>query len=143
MFRFSVAIAVFLTLGVPPVGAFTVEQLELEFDARFLTTEEKRYLQTGLAFANAYNALLDGAWGAGSQRALERYEIRNGRTEFVTNSEVVFLAFDTFTALENFGWERKYNSTLDMSFLVPQVGFVAGAPSEYVVNFELQGTSLG
>jgi serine protease Do len=143
MFRFSVIIAVFFALGAPAAQAFTADQLELEFDARLLTTEEKRFLQTGLAFANSYNALLDGAWGAGSQRALERYEVRNGRTEFVTNADVVFLAFDTFTTLDNLGWERKYNAALDMSFLVPQVGFVAGAPSDYVVNFELQGTSLG
>ena len=38
---------------------------------------------------------------------------------------------------------RQYNSALDTSFLVPTVGFVAGALSENFVNMELVGTSLG
>ncbi len=143
MLRFSIAVAVFTTFAAPTVWAFTPEQLDLEFDARLLTVDEKRFLQLGLAFATTYNGLLDGAWGAGSQRAFEKYEVRNGRTEFVTNTEAVFLAAYTFTALEKAGWQRQYNSTLDMSFLVPTIGFIAGVPSETFANFELAGTSLG
>lgn len=143
MLRFSVAIAVFLTFAAPTAQAFNADQLELEFDARLLTADEKRFLQAGLAFANAYNGLLDGAWGPGSQRALERYEVRNGRSEFVTNADVLFLALETYEILEKDGWVRQYNSALDMSFLVPTVGFVPGAPSENFVNMELAGTSLG
>ncbi len=124
-------------------GAFTADQFQLEFDARLLTAEEKRFLQAGLAFENSYKGLIDGAWGAGSQRALEGYELRNGRTAFVSNADVLFLAIETYKILEKDGWVRQYNSALDMSFLVPTVGFVAGAPSENFANMELAGTSLG
>jgi serine protease Do len=55
--------------------AFTAEDLTREFDARLLTDQEKRLLQTGLAFAGAYNGMIDGAWGAGSQQALERFTL--------------------------------------------------------------------
>lgn len=142
MLRFSIAVALFITSTAPQVGAFTAEQLELEFDARLLTTDEKRFLQVGLAFANAYNGFLDGAWGIGSQRALEKYEVLRGRTEFVTNADVLILVREAYEALEKGGWVRRYNSVLDMSFLVPTVGFVAGAPSENFVNMEFAGTSL-
>jgi serine protease Do len=141
--RFLVAIAIILTFAAPTADAFSADQLELEFDARVLTVDEKRFLQAGLAFANSYNGLLDGAWGSGSQRALERYEVRNGRSEFVTNADVLFLALETYKILDKDGWVRQYNSALDMSFLVPTVGFVSGDPSENFVNMELSGTSLG
>ncbi len=143
MLHFSFAVVLLTTFAAPPVWAFTLEQLDLEFDARLLTVDEKRFLQIGLAFANVYNGLLDGAWGGGSQRAFEKFEVRNGRNEYVTNAEAIFLAVDTYTALEKSGWQRQYNSTLDMSFMVPTVGFVAGVRSETFANFELLGTSLG
>ncbi|MFA9229649.1 MAG: serine protease [Microgenomates group bacterium] len=143
VFRFLVTFVLAFHFAAPAAGAFTADQLQLEFDARLLTAEEKRFLQAGLAFANAYNGMIDGAWGQGSQRALERYEVRNGRSEFVTNADVLFLALDAYTILEKDGWVRQYNSALDMSFLVPTVGFVAGAPNENFINMELAGTSLG
>ncbi len=42
-----------------------------EFDARVLSSAEKRLVQAGLALENHYTGLLDGAWGRGSQTALE------------------------------------------------------------------------
>lgn len=126
MHLFLVFIAIVLTFAAPAADAFSADQLELEFDVRVLTVDEKRFLQVGLAFANAYDGPLDGAWGSGSQSALERYEVRNGRSEFVTNSDVLFLALETYKFLDKDGWVRQYNSALDMSFLVPAVGFVSG-----------------
>ncbi|MFN3576818.1 MAG: serine protease, partial [Tabrizicola sp.] len=143
MLRFSLAFAVLLLLAAPEARAFRPDEMQLEFDARVLTADEKRFLQAGLAFANAYNGMLDGAWGAGSQRALEAYEIRNGRTAFVTNADVLFLALETYETIERHGWVRQYNSALDTSFLVPTIGFRDGAPSDGFVNMELAGTSLG
>lgn len=143
MFRFSVAIAIAVLIPAPAAEAFTADELQLEFDARILTVDEKRFLQTGLAFANVYNGLIDGAWGPGSQRALERYVVANGGSRFVTNADVLFLALDTYEVIEQHGWERQYNDALDMSFLVPTIGLVAGAPSETFVNLELAGTTLG
>jgi S1-C subfamily serine protease len=141
--RFLAALGLLLSIAPSNVEAFDASQLNLEFDARLLTADEKRFLQAGLAFANTYNGLIDGAWGAGSQRALERYEVRNGRDEWVTNADVIFLAVETYTALEKHGWVRQYNAAMDMSFLVPTIGFVSGAPSDHFVNMELAGTSLG
>lgn len=46
---------------------------EDRFDARDLTHQEIRTLQAALAFAGDYNGLFDGAWGKGSQSALEAY----------------------------------------------------------------------
>lgn len=123
--------------------AFSEEQLELEFDARLLTVDEKRFLQAGLAFSNNYNGLIDGAWGPASQRALERYEASKGRDLYVTNGEVLLLALATYEEVEAFGWARQYNSGLDMSFLVPTKRFVPGAPSDNFVNMEVTGTTLG
>ena len=143
MLRFAGAIAAVLLVPAASSEAFTVDQLPLEFDARLLTNAEKSFLQTGLAFANDYNGLIDGAWGSGTQRALERYEVSNGRSDFVTNADVLFLALETYDLFEQYGWERHYDSALDMSFLVPTIGFVSGSPSENFVNLELAGTSLG
>ena len=42
-----------------------------EFDARGLTDAEKRIVQAALALSGDYLGLLDGAWGSGSQSALE------------------------------------------------------------------------
>jgi len=143
VFRLSLVAAFFLCLAASNVEAFNADQLQLEFDARWLTADEKRFLQAGLAFANSYNGLIDGAWGPGSQRALERYEVRNGRTDYVTNSDVLFLALEAYETLEKDGWVRQYNAALDMSFLVPTVGFIPGKPSENFVNMELAGSTLG
>ena len=71
--------------------------LESEFDARPLLTEEKRILQAALAFSGDYVGLLDGAWGKGSQRALEAYTIRTAGTDKPRFQNVlpVLQAFET------------------------------------------------
>ncbi|MFN4192728.1 MAG: serine protease [Tabrizicola sp.] len=143
MLRFSLSLVLLVLFAAPEARAFRADEMQLEFDARVLTDDEKRFIQTGLAFANAYNGLLDGAWGEGSQRALEAYEVRNGRTAFVTNADVLFLALETYETIERHGWVRQYNSALDMSFLVPTIGFQEGAPSDSFLHMELSGTSLG
>jgi S1-C subfamily serine protease len=123
--------------------AFTAAELEQEFDARRLTDQEKRLLQTGLAFGSYYNGMIDGAWGPASQRALERYAASNGGSPtFVTNAEAVLAALETYTALEEDGWERQYNSALDMSFLVPTGSLVAGEPSDVFANWNVDGKSI-
>ncbi len=143
MLRRFLAIS-FACLAVSPAAlAFSEAQLQLEFDARLLTQEEKRFLQAGLAFANTHNGLIDGAWGPASQQALERYETNQGRDQVVTNEEVLMLALSTYEIVEKSGWERQYNSALDMSFLVPSLRILPGTPSQNFVNMEVPGTSLG
>ena len=123
--------------------AFTPDQLAREFDARLLTDQEKRLLQTGLAFAGVYNGMIDGAWGTGSQRALERSVLANGGEVVVTNADAVLVALEAYSSLETEGWERQYNSGLDMSFLVPTAALVEGGPSDIFVNMNVRGRSIG
>jgi S1-C subfamily serine protease len=125
------------------VRAFTADQLAQEFDARWLTEQEKRFLQVGLAFGNFYNGMIDGAWGTGSQRALERSVLANGGSAIVTNVDAVMVAVEAYSALEAEGWERQYNSAMDMSFLVPTSALVEGGPSDTFVNWNVRGRSIG
>jgi serine protease Do len=131
-------------IQIAPARAYTADQLGDVFDARLLTDQEKRLLQAGLAFANVYNGLIDGAWGSGSQRALERFTAENGGSAaFVTNADAVYAAMQAFSAIDAEGWERQYISALDMSFLVPTAVLVDGAPSDTFVNKNVSGRSIG
>ena len=143
MFRLLAAVAVSLLLLVQQAVAYTIEELPLEFDARWLTQEEKRFLQAGLAFQNDYNGMIDGAWGGASQKALERWELRTGGDGYVSNAEVVLLAIEAYATFDEAGWQRQYNGMLDMSFLIPTKGLSPGQPSDNFVNYGLAGTSLG
>lgn len=143
MIRLVLALIVALGMTSTATVAFNSDQLSYEFDARWLTDAEKRFLQTGLALSGTYKGMIDGAWGGGSQRALELYAIDHGGTAHVTNGDVVFLAANTYSMLQKYGWERQYNSGLRMSYLVPTIGLVNGEPSDTFVNLELAGTSLG
>lgn len=137
-------IVLLVLVQVVPAQAYTADQLRDEFDARLLTDQEKRLLQAGLAFANVYNGLIDGAWGSGSQRALERFTVENGGSAaFVTNADAVYAAMQAFAAINAEGWERQYISALDMSFLVPTAVLVDGAPSDVFVNMNVSGRSIG
>lgn len=138
-----IVLLLIVLLFPPSAQAFTVEQLTREFDARWLTEQEKRLLQTGLAFAGVYNGMIDGAWGPASQRALERFNLAEGRTEYVTNGDVLLVALDAYSALEEEGWERQYYSGLDMSFLVPTKVLVEGGASDHFVNMNVRGRSIG
>lgn len=65
-----------LTFGwLPPASAQDTEMLWREFDARVLSAAEKRLLQVGLTAAGLYDGLIDGAWGARSQGAIEAYMV--------------------------------------------------------------------
>jgi S1-C subfamily serine protease len=141
--RRSLPVLLAFLLSLRAAVAFSPDQMPKEFDARVLTQAEKRFLQVSLAFLGHYNGLIDGAWGQGSQRALERYNLAEGRTPFVSNADVLFLAVEGVTALETHGWVRQYNSGLDMSFLVPTIGLTARDGSEAFANFDVVGTSIG
>ena len=71
-----VASFLILTATLSQGNAYTEAQLYQEFDARLLTDDEKRFLQAALALSGDYTGLIDGAWGRGSQTALERYATR-------------------------------------------------------------------
>jgi len=139
----ALILVLLLVLPIGPLSAYTAEELGQEFDARQLTEQEKRFLQVGLAFASFYNGMIDGAWGQASQRALERYTLANGGTSIVTNADALFAALNAYEALDAEGWERQYNSALDMSFLVPTAALIDGTPSDVFVNLNVRGRSIG
>ena len=138
-----IALLLILILPISQLSAYTADELGREFDARQLTEQEKRFLQVGLAFANLYNGMIDGAWGKASQSALERYTLANGGTSIVTNADALFAALDAYEVLDGEGWERQYNSALDMSFLIPTAALIDGAPSDVFVNLNVRGRSIG
>jgi len=129
--------------GARPGAAYTADELFLTFDARSLTPDEKRFLQSGLALGGTYSALLDGAWGAGSQRALERYLRRLGTEGPVLNWHAAFLALVTLEAFEAAGWEERFLDVLDISLLVPSRQINEGEPSDNFLNIQHTETSLG
>jgi S1-C subfamily serine protease len=85
-----------------------------EFDARLLTVGEKRFLQAALAFDGKYRGLLDGAWGAGSQQALEDWAGRR----FVTFGDVAPLVAGFDGERRRNGWAR-LGSDDSVTFLAP------------------------
>lgn len=143
MLRFALAITLSSSLLVvpAPASAQSYEVLFREFDARDLTLDDKRFLQTALAFAGTYRGLLDGAWGSRSQRAFEQYSEK----EFGTRSEdwhMALLAYDFFNLLERDGWNIQYLPALGMSVMVPAKTLITDAPSDDFINYRHSRSSL-
>ena len=90
--------------------------LDSEFDARPLLTQEKRTLQAALSFSGDYVGLLDGAWGKGSQRALELYSLRTIGSDKPRFQDVlpVLQAFEEERLLS--GWEIFYSEDTNTSY---------------------------
>ena len=89
-----------------------------DFDARPLSLAEKRYLQAALALEGYYTGLIDGAWGRGSQDALERFT----RAEFgrePSNVDAAYLVSITIDTFADDGWQEKEVSYLAMSVMMP------------------------
>lgn len=91
-----------------------------EFDARLLSPREKRVVQAALAFAGDYVGMLDGAWGKGSQRALERYSRRTAATDkpLFRNLLPLLTAFEAERISS--GWMVFYPSRTGVSLAIPQ-----------------------
>lgn len=89
-----------------------------DFDARPFSPAEKRFLQAALALKGYYTGLIDGAWGRGSQDALERFT----RTEFdrePSNVDAAYLLTTTIDAFIDDGWQEYEVSYLAISVLLP------------------------
>lgn len=117
------------------------ELLQLEFDARPLTFGEKRFLQTALAFEDHYKGLMDGEWGARSQRALEAFtaDVADGPPYW---GFVGILALSLFDRIDEHGWAIERIDSLGLSFLVPTGSIIRLADSTYFTNWEHEGSSL-
>lgn len=130
---------VFLT-GLPS-KAQNYEILFGEFDARSLTSDDKRFLQLALAFEGTYQGLLDGAWGRLSQKALDRYAL----DEYGTPSadwHMAMLAFNFADRYSVDGWNMRLLPGVGMSILVPEKTLIVDAPSANFFNYHHRGSSL-
>ncbi|WP_288938822.1 serine protease [uncultured Roseovarius sp.] len=94
------------------------DQLWNEFDARPFTRSEKVFIQSGLALQGEYTGLLDGVWGSGSQRALERFT-RSAFDREPLNSDAALLSLYMFQAIEVAGWKRHLVDNLAVSIILP------------------------
>ncbi|MFD0982828.1 trypsin-like peptidase domain-containing protein [Tropicimonas aquimaris] len=102
----------------PPTLQRANADLEAPFDARPLTWDEKRFLQAGLSLLGYYNGLLDGAWGRGSQSAMEVFAWEVAETE-PFNAHAAILASITEQALKNGGWRIRFFRDFGVSVAVP------------------------
>lgn len=136
------ALALSVALAASPVQSFTVEEMWAEFDAANLTFDEKRFIQVALAFEGTYTALMDGAWGAGSQRSLADWAVQNGLDLPVENWEVVLLAVGNIARFDEEGWEQRYFEPLDMSFMVPGGQLRVESPTGSFLNYAHATSSL-
>ena len=89
-----------------------------EFDARPFSMAEKRFLQAALALEGFYIGLIDGAWGRGSQAALERFTSRRFDREPL-NADAAYLVMITIDAFLADGWEALDVSYLAISVMLP------------------------
>lgn len=89
-----------------------------EFDARPLTTSEKVFIQSSLALQGDYRGLLDGAWGTGSQRALEQFSQRTFQRDPL-NADAAYLSMLMFVAIDEEGWRRQTINRLAISMVLP------------------------
>ena len=115
--------------------------LQRSFDVGRLTHDDKRFLQTALAFEGNYSGLLDGDWGKLSRSAMADFsrEEFGGRTE---EWHMVALALNFFDRYEREGWQIEYMPALGISILVPQKSLIVDPPSKKFVNWRHSGSSL-
>lgn len=125
-----------------PSSAYTVDEMWAEFDASDLNREEKRFLQMGLALTGHYAALIDGAWGSGSQNALVAWASANELEPPIENWETVYLALDTQILFDAAGWQQRYFEPLDMSFAVPTAQMREEPHGSGFLNFAHIASSL-
>lgn len=115
--------------------------LSRNFDARYLTRADKRFLQTALAFEGNYNGLLDGDWGRLSQQAMNKYTYDTFGTP-AEDWHMAFLAASFFDKYERDGWQIEYFGSLDLSVLMPKKTLISDDPSENFANFRHARSSL-
>ena len=96
----------------------TTSLLWAEFDARPLSVAEKRFLQATLALRGYYSGLIDGAWGRGSQSALERFSQQTFDQEPL-NSDAAYLTLTGLDAFSRDGWEPVDIDYLAISLMLP------------------------
>ncbi len=142
IFRNFVASIAFAFVVFPSMArSQDFEALLQGFDASNLSFEDKRFLQTALAFEGHYHGLLDGAWGKISSRALDNYS----RDVFETAPEdwhMAFLAWTLFERISQDGWDIQYFEGLGLSFLWPENAIRREADTDYFLNYRHSNSSF-
>jgi serine protease Do len=143
MRHFLCVIALLLGFIAPPnaSSAQNYENLFRDFRASTLSQADKRFLQAALAFEGHYNGLLDGDWGALSQKALERYS----QQEFGTGAEdwhMAMLALGFFDIVRRDGWAERHFDVLEMSMLYPYRAAVSEPSTESLANWRHTNSSV-
>ncbi|MFZ3585041.1 S1 family peptidase [Loktanella sp. DJP18] len=95
----------------------TTAMLDTPFDARPLDTQEKRYLQAGLALEGTYSGLIDGDWGRGSQTAYDAFLRKKNWPD--SNRSAAVLTILTANALEDGQWTNFYMPSVNASISYP------------------------
>lgn len=126
-----------------PTNAMAQDYSKLSdnFKSSELTYDERRYLQTALAFEGHYVGLLDGEWGKMSKQAMLSYS----KERFGENTEEwhsAILALDFFEKFENDGWNFRYFPALNLSVILPLKRLNIDAPSDLFLNYSHSGSSL-
>lgn len=143
MRRAIALLAVYLVTSLTPVTASAQDYQTIfrDFRASDLSRDDKRFLQTALAFEGHYNGLIDGDWGGLSQAALEAYS----RQEFGTSAEdwhMAVLAFTFFDIYDRDGWAIRYNDDLGLSMLHPYDAARIEPATNQFINWRHTNSSL-
>lgn len=104
--------------------------------------QDLRFLQAGLAFLGYYRGLLDGTWGAISERALDRYSLAIWKDAPPKNIDAAILAASTLKAFDSDGWQIIYMTNYDISLLMPQKAVKPGPNSPNFLDYQHTHSSL-
>ncbi len=115
----QILLCVISILFLAPTLALSQNWSGAEFDARGLTSQEKRVLQAALALSGDYVGLFDGDWGKGSQRALEAYTLHEFGTDKPRFSHLRPVLAAWAVELRESGWETYYYNSTDTSYAHP------------------------
>jgi serine protease Do len=131
-------------LAVTPVASNAQDYSRLfeSFSAQTLTYDDKRFLQTALAFTGHYNGLLDGDWGPRSRRAMEAYT----QAEFGTSAEdwhLAFLTMNFLDILDRDGWGMSRMNNFGLSMLTPLKARSMEPVTEIFTNWRHTYSSFG
>ncbi|MEP5000698.1 MAG: serine protease [Paracoccaceae bacterium] len=138
---FAVLIALALSWVAGPTKAQQFDQLFQNFSSRDLSYNERRYLQTALAFEGYDVGLIDGDWGRMSLQAMNRYSYK----EFQAAPEewhTAVLAFSFYERYSRGGWDMRYFPHLGMSVMLPERRLNTDPTTELFVNYSHRDSSL-
>jgi S1-C subfamily serine protease len=141
LLRCGLLLVLAVVIGLAPAPSGAQEELFQTFDAATLSAQERRFVQAALAFGGHYRGLIDGEWGARSERALEDFA-RAKFGEPPRNWHLAVLALDFLEAHDRDGWQMDYLDGLDMSLLFPVAAIRADPPTRHFVNLSHTASSL-